>query len=162
MQSRVGNAVLAKVKNMLTKKVVAFCVLVLLGAFVLPSSAQKAAGSESPTNARLDARYESWKALQTTERFSGPLMLKSTKGKPLSIAVGLRLWSIDAVRGPQKLLIPEFTVFHLRAGTLKTMIDGKEETRKTDDFWVLPAGSQMSVQVKGETAVVETTSVSPK
>lgn len=152
----------AKVMAMLKQHQFVLFVLFSLGALVAPSLAQNAAAKGPETNPKLDAKYESWKALQATERYSGPMALKSTKGTPISVQLNLRVWSIDAGRGPQNLMVPEFTIFHLRAGTLKTVVDGKEEVRKPDDFWALPAGSQMTVQVKGEAAVLETTSIATK
>ena len=109
-----------------------------------------------------DRKYESWKALRATERFQGALTLKNKQGRPVGLQVGLRVWSIDGALGAQKLRIEEFTVFTLRAGVLKTTIDGKEEERKGDDSWTLPAGATMTVAVKGETAVLETLTVAPK
>jgi len=163
MQNIAGDKSLtAKVMAMLKRYLLLLYVLFSLGALVTPSLGQKAPAAGSETNANLDARYESWKAFQVTERFSGPMVLKSTKGTSISVQVGFQVWSLDAGRGPQKLLVPEFTIFHLRAGTLKTVVNGKEEVRKSDDFWVLPVGSQMAVQVKGEAAVLETTSIATK
>lgn len=109
-----------------------------------------------------DRKYESWKALRSTERFQGPLTFKNKQGRPVVLQVGLRVWSIDGSLGAQELRIEEFMLFTLRAGRLKTTIDGKEEERKADDSWTLPAGATMTVAVKGEAAVLETLTVTPR
>jgi hypothetical protein len=162
MQTPLRELLTTNVMTMLGRHLLALGVLFSLVALATPSVAQKVAAAESEATGKLDAKYESWRAFQATERFSGPVVLKSTKGAPIPLRVELRVWSLDAGRGPQKLLVPEFTIFHLRAGTLKIVVNGKEEVRKSDDFWVLPAGSEMAVQVKGEAAVLETTSMATK
>jgi hypothetical protein len=151
-----------KVMATLRRYLLVLSALFPLVALVAPSLAQEGPAAESKANANFDAKYESWNAFQATERFNGPIGMKSTKGTPLSGRVGLRVWSLDAGRGPQNLLVPEFTIFHLRAGILKISVDGKEEVHKSDDCWVLPASTQMAVQVRGEAAVPETTSITTK
>jgi hypothetical protein len=151
---REGDGVLKRYRFLL-------CVLFSV-ALMTPTLAQKTSATEPETNAKLDARYVSWKAFQATERFNGLMVMKTTKGAPMSVRVGLRLWSLDAGPGRQQLLVPEYTIFHLRAGRLQIVVNGKEEVHKSDDFWVLPAGSQMGVQVKGEAAVLETTTIATK
>jgi hypothetical protein len=39
------------------------------------------------------------------------------------------------------------------------VINGKEEQRKGGDFWTVPAGGTMSVQVKSESAVLQTLAI---
>jgi hypothetical protein len=50
----------------------------------------------------------------------------------------------------------------LRGGKIKTVVDGKEQMRSVDEYWTLPAGSSFSLEVKGETALLETTTISTK
>lgn len=119
------------------------------------SSKQKSADSK-------DAATAAWKAFRMRERFQGPLILKNKAGKTLSLNVGLRVWSIDGTLGRQTLRTTDYTVFRLRAGRIKTVVEGKEQVRNVDEYWTLPAGSTLSLEVKGETALLETTTVAAK
>jgi hypothetical protein len=141
--------------NKLLKCVVFVFLLTPVPVFGQQSSKQKSAdGKEAGTAA--------WKAFRMRERFQGPLSLKSKAGKTLALNVGLRIWSIDGTLGRQTLRTTDYTVFRLRAGKIKTVIDGKEQVRNVDEYWTLPAGSTLSLEVKGETALLETTTVAAK
>ncbi len=50
-------------------------------------------------------------------------------------------------------------IVHLHSGLVTTMIDGKKEKRKTGEYWTVPAGTQMSLQVTSESASLETFSI---
>jgi hypothetical protein len=119
-----------------------------------PSKQKTADGKEAATAA--------WKNFRMRERFQGPLTLKTREGKTLALNVGLRIWSIDGALGRQTLRTTDYTVFRLRAGRIKTVLDGKEQIRNVDEYWTLPAGSTLSVEVKGETALLETATVAAK
>jgi hypothetical protein len=123
--------------------------------FAQQASKQKSADSKG-------AATTAWKAFRVRERFQGPLALKTGEGKTLALNVGLRIWSIDGTLGRQTVRASDFTVFRLRAGRIKTVVDGKEQVRNVDEYWMLPAGSTFSLEVKGETALLETTTVRTK
>jgi hypothetical protein len=141
--------------NKLLKYVVFVFLLTPVPVLAQQSSKQKSAdGKEAGTAA--------WKAFRMRERFQGPLSLKTKAGKTLALNVGLRIWSIDGTLGRQTLRTTDYTVFRLRAGKIKTVIDGKEQVRNVDEYWTLPAGSTLSLEVKGETALLETTTIATK
>jgi hypothetical protein len=143
------------IMNKLLKCVVFVFLLTPVPVFGQQSSKQKSAdGKEAGTAA--------WKAFRMRERFQGPLSLKSKAGKTLALNVGLRIWSIDGTLGRQTLRTTDYTIFRLRAGRIKTVIDGKEQVRNVDEYWTLPASSTLSMEVKGETALLETTTVAAK
>ena len=131
-----------------------FCVTPLLVFAQGASKPKPAESKESATNA--------WKAFGVRERFQGPLALKTKEGKSVALNVGVRVWSIDGALGRQTLRTTDYTVFRLRAGKIKTVVDGKEQLRDVDEYWTLPAGTSFSLEVKGETALLETTTVSTK
>jgi len=42
---------------------------------------------------------------------------------------------------------------------VNTVIDGKQEHRKGGDFWTVPAGTSMAVQVTSESALLQTLAI---
>jgi quercetin dioxygenase-like cupin family protein len=52
-----------------------------------------------------------------------------------------------------------FLLVALRAGKVTTTIGDKEEKHNTGDFWTVDAEAKMSVEVKGESAVLEVLSL---
>jgi len=134
-----------------------FSVLLLTPVHVLAQQASKQKSADSK-----EAATAAWKAFRMRERFQGPLTLKTKAGKTLALNVGLRVWSIDGTLGRQTLRTTDYTIFRLRAGKIKTVVDGKEQVRNVDEYWTLPAGSTLSLEVKGETALLETTIVAAK
>jgi hypothetical protein len=143
------------IMNKLLKCIFFVFLLAPVPVFAQQSSKQKSADSK-------EAATSAWKAFRMRERFQGPLTLKTKAGKTLSLNVGLRVWSIDGTLGRQTLRTTDYTVFRLRAGKIKTVVDGKEQVRNVDEYWTLPAGSTLSLEVKGETALLETTTVATK
>jgi hypothetical protein len=131
-----------------------FCLMPCVVFAQVASKPKPAESKESATNA--------WKAFGVRERFQGPLALKTKEGKTIALNVGVRVWSIDATLGRQTLRTTDYTVFHLRGGKIKTVVDGKEQMRSVDEYWTLPAGWSFSLEVKGETALLETTTISTK
>jgi len=134
-----------------------FSVLLLTPVHVLAQQASKQKSADSK-----EAATAAWKAFRMRERFQGPLTLKTKAGKTLALNLGLRVWSIDGTLGRQTLRTTDYTIFRLRAGKIKTVVDGKEQVRNVDEYWTLPAGSTLSLEVKGETALLETTTVAAK
>jgi len=102
------------------------------------------------------------KAFRVTEGFQSPLSLKTKTGKAVTLKVGIHTWSIDGALGRQTIRTTDFTLFHLRGGKIKVFIDGKEEMKTPDSYWTLPAGAMLTMQVKGETALLDAMTVSLK
>jgi hypothetical protein len=85
---------------------------------------------------------------------------ESVRSRPLQ--VNIQRWSIDRTSGQQTIRTAEFTVFHLRTGKLTVVVNGKEEEKTIGDMWTSRAGGLLTLQVKGETAVVDAETVSGK
>jgi hypothetical protein len=102
------------------------------------------------------------KTFRVREGFQAPLALKTKQGKAVTLSVGVHTWSIDGTLGRQTIQSKDFTLFHMRGGKIKTLIDGKEEIKTADMFWTMPAGSTFTFEVKGETALLDAMTVSAK
>jgi hypothetical protein len=105
---------------------------------------------------------DSAKAFRVREGFQGPLTIKTKQGRALTLHVGVHTWSIDGTLGRQTIRSNDFTLFQMRGGKIKALIDGKEEIKTADMFWTMPAGSTFTFEVKGETALLEATTISTK
>jgi hypothetical protein len=102
------------------------------------------------------------KTFRVREGFQGPLTVKTKQGKVITLRVGVHTWSIDGTLGRQTIRLADFTLFQMRGGKIKALIDGKEGIKSADAFWTMPAGSTLTFEVKGETALLDATSVSTK
>jgi len=91
-------------------------------------------------------------------RFDGTAQFKGKGGANANAHVTIRQWTIP---GKQKMDVPEkgFLLVTLRAGKVTTTINGKEEKRRTDDFWTVPENAKMTVEAAGEAAIVEVISI---
>lgn len=101
-------------------------------------------------------------AFRAVGGFQSLLSLKTKAGKTATLKVGLHTWSIDGALGQQKIRVPDFTLFHVRGGKIRLFSSGKEETKTTDMYWTLPAGATLTLQAKGETALLDVMTVSSK
>jgi hypothetical protein len=108
------------------------------------------------STATAQTKSESQSALSPRVRFEGDVTVQTKAGAPRVMRVVLRDW---AIRGTQKIeRFPEqgFVVVQLHSGNLTTTINGKDEKRRGGDFWTVPAGTSMSLQVTSESAVLQT------
>lgn len=101
-------------------------------------------------------------AFRAVEGFQSSFALKTKAGRTRALKVALHTWSIDGASGRQNIRVTDFTLFHVRGGKIRVFSDGKEETKTTDMYWTLPAGATLALQVKGETALLDAMTVSPK
>lgn len=118
------------------------------------------AWAQSPPQAA--ATGEVAKTIRVREGFQAPLTLTTKQGKTVALKVGMHRWSIDGALGQQTVRVDEFTLFQMRSGKIKTMVDGKEVIRAADAYWTLPAGSTFTFAVKGEAALLDAMTVSTK
>lgn len=93
------------------------------------------------------------------ERFDGTITLRTKAGELRNIHVVIRNWTIR--RGEKVSKFPEqgFMIVQLRTGKVNVSIGGKEAKRKPGDFWPVPAGSSMGIEVTSEAAILQTTVV---
>lgn len=101
-------------------------------------------------------------AFRAVEGFQSVLSLKTKAGKTATLKVGLHTWSIDGALGQQNIRVPDFTLFHVRGGKIRVFSGGKEETKTTDMYWTLPAGTTLTLQAKGETALLDVMIISSR
>jgi quercetin dioxygenase-like cupin family protein len=92
-------------------------------------------------------------------RFEGTATIKTKSAAPASLHLVKKNWGIHGRQKIERFPEPGFMIVHLHSGLVTTMIDGKEEKRKTGDYWTVPAGTQMSLQVTSESASLETFSI---
>jgi hypothetical protein len=123
-------------------------------------AALPSAWGQAPSQA--SASGETAKTFRIREGFQAPLTLMTKQGKTVTLKVGIHRWSIDGTLGPQTVRVDEFTLFQLRSGKIKTLVDGKEVIKSADAYWTLPAGSTFTFEVKGETALLDAMTVSTK
>lgn len=119
-------------------------------------------GAWAQEPAQAAATGEVARTFRVREGFQAPLTLTTKQGKTVSLKVGMHRWSIDGALGRQTVRVDEFTLFQMRSGKIKTMIDGKEVMEGADAYWTLPAGSTFTFEVKGEAAVLDAMTVSTK
>ena len=80
-------------------------------------------------------------------------------GKSQAQRVAIDQWTLVAGREITRFPAEGDVLVQLRAGLITTLIDGQRQDRKEGDFWLLPAGTQMSVSVKTEMATLQTVSL---
>jgi quercetin dioxygenase-like cupin family protein len=106
--------------------------------------------------ATAQTKSESESTVSPRVRFEGDVTVQTRAGAPRAIRVILRDWTI---RGTQRIeRFPEqgFAVVQLHSGNVTTTINGRQEKRRGGDFWTIPAGASMSLQVTSESAVLQT------
>src|SRR5271165_3453002 len=84
-------------------------------------------------------------------------------GVAQAIHARVQSWGIGGARGQQgpvqEIPLRGFYVAHLLGGEVLATIDGKTTKEMAGSYWAVPAGATMRVQVIGEYAVLETTTV---
>jgi quercetin dioxygenase-like cupin family protein len=93
--------------------------------------------------------------IEALTRFQSKVDLRTKTGALRSHAVTIRNWQLH---GTQKIdIFPEkgSLIIQLHSGKVKTLINGKETQHKMGEFWFVPAGARMSLQVVSESALVQ-------
>lgn len=100
--------------------------------------------------------------LRSQDRFDGAtrVRVRDPRGQTQINTVNVRIenWTID---GGQKvaalpLRSPGLMVVQMRGGQMTTVIAGKRQERREDDFWTVPAGVQMGIETRNDTATFQT------
>jgi len=123
--------------------------------FVLLGTISLAATTQNPPARNPEPGSET-ERLNRNDRFVGSVTMKSKTGKSVPLRVSLRTWGMAGGRDTIRLTEQGFVIVQLHSGKLRTIIDGKEQEREEGEFWVVPPGTQMSVEVKSEAAVLQT------
>lgn len=99
-------------------------------------------------------------ALQSFERFNNARVAFVAKGKPTTAHVTVHDWLLHGRQKVEKFPETGMLVVELHSGKVTTVINGKEEKRNPGDFWTVPAGASMSVEVTSESAALHVLAVS--
>jgi quercetin dioxygenase-like cupin family protein len=135
--------------NRLLTKPALLAIAVLL---VIPTWGQTAA--QTPPDSKPAA--ETLNAFTNTNRFAGKAVLKSKTGRPQEVSAVLQNWALHGRIRVEKFPEHNFLVVYLHSGKVTAVIDGKPEQHKGGDFWTVPAGAAMSLQVTSESALLQT------
>jgi quercetin dioxygenase-like cupin family protein len=92
-------------------------------------------------------------------RFEGTVTVKTKGATSASFHVVKKNWGIHGRQKVEQFPEPGFMIVHLHSGLVTTVIDGKEQKRQTGEYWTVPAGAQMLLQVTSESASLETFSI---
>jgi len=97
-------------------------------------------------------------ALKPLERFTGRVKLQG--GEEVNVTV--HNWIIQSSQRIPSFDLPAkgTVIVQLRGGSLITTIAGKEQVRRPDEFWTVPAGATMGIETKDDAAVIQTIVVS--
>lgn len=91
---------------------------------------------------------------ETRPRFEDSLSLRGADGSAQPVRVSLRDWVVEN-RQTATLAARGMLVVHVRAGgRIVTTIDGNRTERNDDQFFVVPAGSALTVQTGDDTSVL--------
>jgi hypothetical protein len=93
------------------------------------------------------------------ERFNGDTTLPLKGGQSRALHVIVEDWGIHGRQRIEKFPQEGFLLVHLLAGKVTTVINGKEQAHNGGEYWIVPVGSSMSVQVTSESASLQTLSV---
>jgi hypothetical protein len=121
-------------------KRIAACLSLLLLCGVLQAQEAPPAKPESPAA----------NALQPIERFNS---------REITMAFVRNDWQIHGQQKIQNFPESGLLVVELHSGKVTTIINGKEERRNPGEFWTVPAGASMSVQVTSESAALHVVAV---
>jgi len=106
--------------------------------------------------------------IQGSDRFSGTLTVPNRAGAAAQVQVNLRNWDLRGEQRPgarsgeglREFPVRGFLLAHLLAGRVHTVINRTSQEWKEGDVWTLPSNAAMMIEVLGETAVIQTLSLS--
>jgi hypothetical protein len=135
-------------------KRIAACLSLLLLCGVLHAQEAPPAKPESPAP----------NALQPIERFSSreitmAFVRNGVPTPPAAAHITIRDWQIHGQQKIQNFPESGLLIVELHSGKVTTIINGKEERHNPGDFWTVPAGASMSVQVTSESAALHVVAV---
>jgi quercetin dioxygenase-like cupin family protein len=135
-------------------KRIAACLPLLLLYGVLQAQEAPPAKQESPAPS----------ASQPIERFNSReiAVVFVRNGEPTPPAgahITIRDWQIHEQQKIQNFPESGLLIVELHSGKVTTIINGKEERRNPGEFWSVPAGASMSVQVTSESAALHVVAV---
>jgi len=86
------------------------------------------------------------------DRFEGALALAEVNGAERRIVVTIRNWTIQNGHRVDDFPVPGLMVVQVRGGSLTTIVGGQRRRRGTDEFFVVPSGTKLSLETDDDTA----------
>ncbi len=117
--------------------------------FVTLAGATLALGQQRGTESKAEH------GMEALTRFQGKVAVRTKTAvlRPLSVAI--RNWQLHGTQRIEAFPERGSLVIQLHSGKVKTVINGKEAERKQGEFWFVPAGARMSVEVTSESALLQ-------
>ena len=97
--------------------------------------------------------------LAHTVRFEGEIVMRLKSGATKTVHAVLTDWGIHGTSKIERFPAQGFLVVQLHSGYVTVVINGREEKHRGGDFWNVPAGASMSLQVTSESAVLQTMAI---
>ena len=102
------------------------------------------------------AEQASVPALEPSVRFEQDLVVATRGAAAKKSHVLIANYSIHGAGRIERFPEQGFLVVQLHSGTVTVTINGKTEQHRGGDFWTVPAGAAMSLQVTSESALLQT------
>ncbi len=120
----------------------------LIALAVLPMQVCEAQAVPQPGNHAAENRVRFF------QRFLGETQLRTGE----AVHVDIRDWSIGGGVKLERLPaeIDGLMIVRLRGGALTTIINGKRQQRRENEFWTVPAGTSMALETGDDSAIIET------
>ena len=99
-------------------------------------------------------------SLRPRELFSRTATLSDREGRSHEVRATASRWLIPPHKRVLEFPVQTFLLVQLRAGSVITTTDGKEETHAGGDYWVVSASAKMSIKCVGEACTLDVVSFS--
>ena len=131
-------------------------VIVSLGQRPSPAAAP-AQGSEPSAASKFDEPM----VIQPIDRFDSHTILRGPRlaaaGAQTEFRMTLRSWIIPNRQRIERFPEQGFLIVQVRSGEdMATVIDGRRQQRKVDEYFTVPLGSHMSIETGNDTAIIQT------
>jgi quercetin dioxygenase-like cupin family protein len=97
--------------------------------------------------------------LEPVVRFEQDVVVATKAAAAKKAHVVVANWGIHGAGRIERFPEQGFMVVQLHSGAVTVTINGKADAHKGGDFWTVPAGATMSVQVTSESAVLQTMAI---
>ena len=102
---------------------------------------------------------ESTPVLEPVVRFEQDIVVATKAEAAKKAHVVIAQWALHGAGKIERFPEKGFMVVQLHSGAITVTINGKMEQHKGGDFWTVPAGAEMSVQVTSESAVLQSLAI---
>jgi hypothetical protein len=85
------------------------------------------------------------------------------RGAPSPAHLAVQSWMIpEADHAPQVFPKKGYFIAHLLSGRMETKMGGRTVARRPDEYWSVGNGQEMTVRVLGQTALLETLTITAR